>query len=229
MKLIACLLICACAWGAKKKEDPAKQLPLDLYVKEAVARPASSPAYEPSAGSLWTPTASLSDLARDNRASQVDDIVTVIVSEKASAVATGATKTSRASAANSAITAVGGATNPTGPLANLLNLSGNRTLDGQGTTSRDTTLSANVSARVIRVLPNGYLVIEGTKEIQVDSEKQLITVRGVVRPADITTANTVASTQIGDMEVRVNGKGVIADATRRPNVLYRLILGLLPF
>jgi len=81
----------------------------------------------------------------------------------------------------------------------------------------------------VKVLPGGLLLIEGDKNIQVNSEQQSITVRGVVRTADISNANTVASTQVADMEVRVNGKGVIGDAIRRPNVLYRMILGLLPF
>jgi len=81
----------------------------------------------------------------------------------------------------------------------------------------------------VKVLPGGLLLIEGDKNIQVNSEQQSITVRGVVRTVDISNANTVASTQVADMEVRVNGKGVIGDAIRRPNVLYRMILGLLPF
>jgi flagellar L-ring protein precursor FlgH len=51
----------------------------------------------------------------------------------------------------------------------------------------------------------------------------------VVRPADITTANTVSSDKVADMEIHVNGKGVINDAIHRPNFLYRLVLGLLPF
>ena len=86
-----------------------------------------------------------------------------------------------------------------------------------------------MTARVVRVLPGGLLLIEGDKNLQVNSEQQAITVRGIIRTADITTNNTVASTQIADMEIRVNGKGIVGDAVRRPNFLYRLILGLLPF
>jgi flagellar L-ring protein FlgH len=82
---------------------------------------------------------------------------------------------------------------------------------------------------VIAVLPNGYLVVDAVKDVQVDSEHQLISIRGVVRPADITTANTVSSDKVAEMEIHVNGKGVINDAIHRPNFLYRLVLGLLPF
>jgi flagellar L-ring protein precursor FlgH len=122
-----------------------------------------------------------------------------------------------------------GAKSSSSSLANLLGVTGSTTLNGSGTTSRDTTLTTNISARVIAVLPNGYLVVDAVKDVQVDSEHQLISIRGVVRPADITTANTVSSDKVAEMEIHVNGKGVINDAIHRPNFLYRLILGLLPF
>jgi flagellar L-ring protein precursor FlgH len=220
------------AGDSKKTVDKAKTpkpSPLDLYILESAARAKSSPTWEPSPGSLWNPSAGLSDLARDNRASQLDDIVTVIVSEKTSAVANGGTKTARSSAANNSITALAGKTNPAGSLANLLGMTGSSSLNGTGTTSRDTTLTTNISARVIAVLPNGYLVVDAVKDVQVDSEHQLISIRGVVRPADITTANTISSDRVAEMEIRVNGKGVIGDAIHRPMFLYRLLLGLLPF
>jgi flagellar L-ring protein precursor FlgH len=220
------------AGDQKKDKAPPKApppSPLDVYVQQATNRAKSAGALESSPGSLWSPSSGLADLARDNRASQVDDIVTVLVSETTSAVADGGTKTARASAASSSISALAGIKSSTGSLANLLGVTGNQSLNGTGTTSRDTTLTTNISARVVAVLPNGYLVVDAVKEVQVDSEKQLISIRGVVRPADITTANTVSSNQVAEMEIRVNGKGVIADSIHRPNVLYRILLGLLPF
>jgi flagellar L-ring protein precursor FlgH len=86
-----------------------------------------------------------------------------------------------------------------------------------------------MTARVIRVMPGGLLLVQGDKNIQINSETQAITIRGLVRTADISTINTVASTQVGDLEVKLNGKGVVADAVRRPNALYRILLGILPF
>jgi flagellar L-ring protein FlgH len=222
-------------WGAddpkKNKERPKPPVlsPLEQYVQQSATRAKNVTALETSPGSLWNPSAGLSDLARDNRASQVDDMVTVLVAEKTSAVANGGAKTARASAANSSITALAGVKSSGGALANLLGVTGSTTLNGSGTTSRDTTLTTNISARVIAVLPNGYLVVDAVKDVQVDSEHQLISIRGVVRPADITTANTVSSDKVADIEIHVNGKGVINDAIHRPNFLYRLVLGLLPF
>ena len=71
--------------------------------------------------------------------------------------------------------------------------------------------------------------MEGTKDVSVNSERQTITVRGLVRPADLSTANTVLSTRVADLQVRVNGKGVVGDAVKRPFFLTRILLGLLPF
>jgi flagellar L-ring protein precursor FlgH len=124
---------------------------------------------------------------------------------------------------------LGGVTNPLGGLQNLLGSSSDRTLDGKGETSRLTMLTATMAARIVEVLPNGNLVIEGEKSTIINSEQQVITLRGVVRPYDVSVANTISSAQIAQLELKVNGKGVVGDAIRRPNFLYRFFLGLLPF
>ncbi|MCX6630869.1 MAG: flagellar basal body L-ring protein FlgH, partial [Candidatus Solibacter sp.] len=120
-------------------------------------------------------------------------------------------------------------TRATGPWPNLAKVSGEHQLDGQGETSRETSLSTTVAARVTHILPNGYLVVEGNKAVTVNSEAQVITVRGVVRPTDLSTGNVVQSDQLGQLEVRVDGKGLVGDAIRRPFILYRILLGILPF
>lgn len=212
----------------KKKEVQAQQVSaLDQYVEAAHQRAASAVSESP--GSLWSGPATLSNLASDVKARSIDDIVTIVVNEQASAVATGNTKTSRASSANAAITSAAGALSSAGRLANLLNANSAQSLNGDGTTSRTSTLTATLSARVVDVLPNGYLVIEGTKTTLVNSENQVITVRGVVRPNDLSNANTVQSGSVAQLELKINGKGVVNDVIRRPNFLYRLLLGLLPF
>ena len=122
-----------------------------------------------------------------------------------------------------------GATKAAGPLANLAGMSGDSKLQGQGTTSRETVLTTTLAARVTHVLPNGYLVLEGSKEIVVNSENQVVTVRGVLRPSDLTPGNVARSDRLAQMEIRINGKGVVGDAIRRPFILYRLLMGLLPF
>jgi flagellar L-ring protein precursor FlgH len=180
-----------------------------------------------SPGSLYTASGRLADTARDVRASEVNDIVTIVVNEAASAVVSGTSNSSRKSSVNASITGAYGITTP--KLTNLLGATNDTELAGQGSTSRNLTLSTTISARVVEVQSNGNLVIEGTKDIGVNSDKQSITVRGVVRPADLSAANMVNSVQVANLQIKVAGKGVVGDAIRRPNILYRILLGLLPF
>jgi flagellar L-ring protein precursor FlgH len=216
------------AWAAAKKPPkPPEPSALERYVAEATA--AARANNDASPGSLWSSAALFTDLARDLRASRVNDMVTVLVAENASAVSTGNVQTSRVSSATASITALGGATKAAGALANLLGTSGDQELKGAGTIGRTTVISTTLGTRVVHVLPNGYLVVEGVKEIRVSSEQQVITVRGVVRPADLGPNNVVQSDLIAQLEVSVNGKGVVGDSIRRPFILYRLLMGVLPF
>jgi flagellar L-ring protein precursor FlgH len=228
MKWILLLSLCWLPAGAARKK-PAAPPPtaLDRYVAEAEARLAEAAAASP--GSTWQPGSRLADAARDVRASQVDDLLTIVVAEQASAVTSGSTKTQRTTSAKHSVTALGGITRATGPLTNLVGMSGDQQLSGQGTTSRTTTLNTTLTARVIHVLPNGGLVVEASKEMLINAEHQTITVRGVVRPADIDATNSVLSSRLGELDIKVNGKGVVGDAIRRPFILYRILLGLLPF
>ena len=228
MKLALCLIVCAAAVGAaKKKPAPPPNTELDKYVAESKARLADAAPTAP--GAIWSPGSRLADAARDLRASQVDDILTVLVVENASAVAKGTTKTARSSSTKNSVAALAGITKATGPLANLAGMSGDTQLAGEGATSRDIVISTTLTARIAAVLPNGGMLIEATKDVGINSERQTITVRGVVRPADIGRDNTVRSDRLAQLEVQVNGKGVVGDAIRRPFFLYRLLLGLLPF
>lgn len=221
------LLICVPLIGKKKQENATPASALDRYVSEAETRAAENANATP--GSIWRAGSRLADSARDLRASQIDDVLTVVVAEQASAVTTGVTKTQRTTSTQNSVSALAGVVKATSPLANLAGMSGNTQLNGQGTTSRVTTLNTTLTARVIHVLPNGGLVVEATKDVEINSERQTIVVRGVVRPADIDATNSVQSNRLGELEVRVNGKGVVGDAIHRPFFLYRLLLGLLPF
>jgi flagellar L-ring protein precursor FlgH len=211
----------------KKDSQPSA---VDEYVRQAESR-VSTEGGSTTPGSTWSTYSAMTDLTRDPRASRVDDVVTVVVAESASAVTTGGTQTARKSSTATTVTSIPGikSASAIGLISNLPNLSSNTTLNGQGTTSRTTTLNTHLTARVVHVLPNGFLVIEGTKNVQVNSEWQTVTVRGVVRPADLTSDNTVPSERIAQLEVKLDGKGVVNDAIRRPNFLYRLLLGVLPF
>jgi flagellar L-ring protein FlgH len=225
-------LLLPATMAAAKKETKTKTQeisPLDQYIVEAINRRGPSIQNGGSPGSLWNSSALLTDLARDLRASRVDDLVTIQVTEKANASSSGDTKTSRQSGLKTGINSLLGPTAVKGALSQLANVSTNSNLQGQGATSRETVLTTTLSARVTHVLPNGYLVVEGAKDTMINSERQIVTVRGVVRPSDLGPANSISSDKLAQLELRMNGKGVVGDAIRRPNFLYRFLLGILPF
>ena len=213
-------------YAKKKAAQPKAPSPLEIYERDALRQAEQQ---TPTPGSIWTPVAQFADLGRDLRASQVNDLVTIVVNESASAVSTGASETTRTSSVAASITGLAGAKSAASALANLANTTNATALKGDGTTSRTTSLTTTMSARVAQVLPNGYLVLEGSRNIQINSESQIITVRGVIRPADLARDNSVQSSRLAQMEVLLNGKGVVGDAIRRPNFLYRMLLGILPF
>lgn len=210
--------------GAKTKQPQPSEL--DRIIAEAEA---SGAAPRSSPGSLFDPAGRFADVARDLRASQVNDLVTIEVSDHASAISRGATASNRKSSASASIPALGGVTRAAGPLASMAELGGNQKLDGQAETSRESELKTTLTARVTHVLPNGNLVIEGRKSVGVNSERQVVRVRGIARWNDLNGVNRISSDRLALLEVQVDGKGVVNDAIRRPNFLYRLLLGLLPF
>jgi flagellar L-ring protein precursor FlgH len=222
------VVTCGSAVAKDKAKKPPPESALDqtleqIYRAQGTERQALQP------GSVWAPTSLFSDLTSDLRARRVGDIVTILVQEKASAVSSGTVKTQRNSSLQASVSAAAGITRPTGALANLAKAGTTSALDGQGATTRDTTLTATISAVVTQVLPNGSLVVQGTKNVKINSENQVLGLRGIVRPVDLSTVNTVSSDRVAQMDLQVNGKGVVADSVRRPFILYRLIMGILPF
>jgi len=230
LPVILPLLFVSLNFGAQKKSSkdaPAKEpSPIDRLLANT---PPTTRNSTPSPGSAFFATAPLLDLAADVHARNEGDLVTIVVLDQASATSQGVTTQQRTSSASSSISSLFGVKSTHNALNNLANLSGQQQLNGQGTTSRQTTVSTTVSARVLRVLPNGDLIVEGNKLISINSEFQTVSLRGIVRQVDLGPSNNVNSNQVEDLEVRINGRGVVNDAIRRPNFLYRLFLGLLPF
>jgi flagellar L-ring protein FlgH len=156
----------------------------------------------------------MSNLFGDVRASGVNDLVTVHVIE--SVVASGAADATldKRSSANISVGRVFGIDpkfadwfDPTA----LARWSASTGFKGGGATTRSGALSAVVTARVADVMPNGDLVIEGVREIDINGDRQIIVLTGVVRAADIGPGNVVPSTAIGQMRIRYFGRGLIRD------------------
>jgi flagellar L-ring protein FlgH len=207
--------------GEKAKTSDLERYLAKVQASTVPVAPATTP------GSLYSPGARFAALGVDLRATQINDLLTIIVQERAAATSKGTVKATRSSSLKASVGDLYGAA-PAG-LSRLAGLSSNSDLNGEGATTRETNLSTSLSARVVHVLPNGNLVVQGLKEITINDEVQTVVLRGIVRPLDIDTGNAVLSERIADMEVRVNGKGVVGSAIRRPFFLYRLLLGILPF
>ena len=214
------------ARGRKPKVDEDPPPPLAQYIQRAIR---STERTGPSPGSLFVSTGLLADAARDLRASRTGDVVTILVSDNASAISTGVSNTARKSSAAASVSALAGVPKAGALLPNLLGTSNNQQLQAQGTTSRQTTITTNVTTEVVAELPNGNLVLEGKKWIGINSERQQIVLRGIIRPEDLAPDNSIASDRVAELELFVNGKGIVADSIKRPFILYRILLGLLPF
>jgi flagellar L-ring protein precursor FlgH len=210
---------------AAKKMDTVRQDTNHLAVAEAV---------KPAPGAIWRSGTDKGMLFVDHKAREVNDIVTIIVSETSQGGNRASTGTSRDSATAASITSLLGIENAilgsNANMAGTISLGGSHknSLKGQGDTSRNTTLSARISARVIRVLDNGNLMIEGRRQVTVNAEDQYIIISGIIRPADITTENTIASQYVADARIVYTGQGVVNDKMR-PGWMTRVVDWVWPF
>jgi flagellar L-ring protein precursor FlgH len=165
----------------------------------------------PAEGSLWADRASLYE---DQRARRVNDIVTILVSENTNASKKATTNTSRTSTVNDNISSLLGIPSNqvlTKSLAAGIAASGASAFAGEGDTQTATIFTDTISAKVKEVLPNHNLVIESRKETIINNDKQIIVLRGIIRPEDISSINTVSSAQVADAQIYLVGKGVIDD------------------
>ncbi len=183
-------------------------------------------------GSIWQ--ASSIALTEDGKARRIGDIVTIIVTETASASKQAATATGRSSQISAGIPNMLGLeeskiiTSNFADLSKLLNASASSKFDGSGSTSRKETLSATISAKVIDVLPNSNLKIEGRRNVKVNYEDQIVTVKGTIRQRDITAENTINSIYVADAQISYSGEGIISDR-QKPGWLMNVLDKLWPF
>jgi flagellar L-ring protein precursor FlgH len=212
-------LAVGCA-GPQPAQQPVSQTPANqdssLMSPPVQQYPPPAPKTE---GSLYDDARGF-NLFTDNRASRVGDIITINVVETSSADKSAQTDLSRDSTIGAGLTSLLGYETSLGLNGDFapetaLDLEFENEYKGKGTTKRSDNLVAQMSARVIQVLPNDYLVIRGSREITVNREKQYIVLQGVVRPEDISANNTVESTYIADARIDYLGKGDIQRQQRQ--------------
>ena len=167
----------------------------------------------------------MSSLFADVRARSVNDLVTVHVIENVVASGAADSTLDKDSDANIGLRGIFGTDakfadwfDPTA----LARYSASTGFKGSGATTRSGALSAVVTARVSEVLPNGDLVLEGVREIDINGDRQIIVLTGVIRTADVGPGNVVPSTAVGHMRIRYFGRGLIKD-NLTPGWLVRIL------
>ncbi len=167
-------------------------------------------------GSLWKN--GITDIFADRLARKEGDLITIIISETSSASYKAETKADKndSTSINKGI----------GPiLANLIpnwEIGASSKNSGKGSTTAQGSFSARMTAVVKKVLPNGTLMIEGSRTITTNKDTQMIVLSGIIRKEDIRSDNSVLSVSIADAQIKTTGKGMIADRQRR-GILTRLL------
>lgn len=187
-----------------------------------------------SANSLWNNSASLYENVQARR---LNDLVTINVVESISGSGSANTNAGRNSTIDAGVNNIFGL-----PLNfNKLNMFGQGNtfspgvsgsmqdaFKGTGSTDRAGKLVGVITAKVVEVMPNGNLLIESRKNITINNEKQILILRGMVRPDDIALDNTVPSSRVADADIYFVGDGVLQNK-QRPGWLVRFLDKVWPF
>jgi flagellar L-ring protein FlgH len=202
------------------------EVALRAYIDKVRAQQASE---VKTAGSIWSAEGRLVRLGTDAKAFRLHDVVSIVVSENLAASTDGEVKNSRASNASSSITALFGALRPSNSLQNLVKQNSASGLTAQGQSTTNSSLVTTFGAEVVDVLPNGMLVVQATRQLTFSQQTQLIRLRGLIRPEDVSAENQVQSTAMTDLELEVTGRGIVNDSTYRQNPLVRFLEKLVVF
>jgi flagellar L-ring protein precursor FlgH len=172
-----------------------------------------------SAQSLWKADSSRS-LVADRKANAVGDLVTILVQENNSATKDNSTKTAKTSAIDASISSFLYSPSGSGFLSHngqlpAMKLNSSQSFDGGGKISNSEKITARISVRIVDVLPNHNLVVEGRRTTSFAGETQDAVLRGVIRPDDIAPNNTIYSYNVADATIKYVSSGTITDNQRK--------------
>jgi flagellar L-ring protein precursor FlgH len=184
----------------------------------------------PNANSLWRPGSRT--FLRDQRAAQVGDLITILVSIADTAQLQNETQRSRVGADSMGVPQLFGMQTRWLPRAatpaTLLSTNSSDTSDGKGSINRSDTVTLRVAATITQVLPNGNLVVGGRQEVRVNAELRELAVQGVIRPQDIASDNTIQHDRLAEARIAYGGRGTISDL-QQPRYGQQLLDILSPF
>lgn len=228
---LAGLLLAGCSGSRIASRMP----PAPESYKSSRGADAIEPGLKPT--SLWRPNAELTRAYDDHRARRIGDLVTVIVSETSEASKQASTSLGRDSSVDVGVDAAFGL--PThlgladiysngGDFSPSVKAGGSNSFKGTGTTSRKESLKTTVACRVMDILPDGNLLVEGRRQVEVNDEVQFLYVRGIARPVDISPNNAISSFALADAEILYDGTGAIT-SEQKPGWMYRVLSAIWPF
>jgi len=188
------------------------------------AEPAQHAQEAPDNGAIYQVDSDIR-LFEDIKARRVGDVITIILQESTAASKSASTATDKATSVNVDSPTILGAVptfntphwlpldnNHDNTLQNILNSS--NTFEGKGDSSQSNSLNGNITVTVADVLSNGNLVVRGEKWLTLNQGEEFVRISGIVRPQDISTANTVMSSQVADARIAYSGEGMIANSNR---------------
>jgi flagellar L-ring protein precursor FlgH len=188
--------------------------PVMASAREPLPQPAT-------ANSLWRTGART--FFNDQRAGRVGDILTVLVTVNDSAKTQNTTNTGLTTSNAMGVPNFFGLESTLGKIlpgaydpAKMITTNSANSSQGAGGVNRVEQINLTIAAVVTQVLPNGNLVIQGTQEIKTNNDVRQLTVAGIVRPEDISSSNTIASSQIAEARVNYGGRGDIAAVQKTP-------------
>ncbi len=198
---------------------PAALVPVEqAYLPSPAVRPESRPA---SANSLWRTGART--FFGDQRARHIGDILTVSIDIDDRAQTQNTTNRSRTNDINGGVSNFFGLENSLGRAfpggfdpQNLVGIQGQSNATGTGSVNRSERVNLTIAAVVTDVMANGNLVIQGRQEVRTNREVRELTVAGIVRPEDISSANTIDHTQIAEARISYGGRGDISRVQATP-------------
>lgn len=166
----------------------------------------------PSNGAIYQASYGYAPLTSGSRASQVGDILTIVLVER--------TQASKSNTATTDRTGEIGLTPPTtGPLDLFMptdiNASGNQSFNGKGGATQSNALSGEISVTIAEVFPNGTMRVRGEKLVTLNRGDEYVRISGIVREVDISADNRIASTRVADARITYSGRGEIARASRQ--------------
>lgn len=206
--------------GAAPTAAKAAEIVVPDSQDKALARYLEAARATPSDPSAW-----MQSLAVDVRARRLNDLVTVRVEESIAAAGTTDASVSKSGSGSVGISSLFGLQNkiPAGVgLSDLAGAQSDTGFKGAGSTNRASTLSATISARVAEVLPNGDLLVEGVREIEINGDRQVVVLTGIARVVDIGPGNVVSSASLGQLRIRYFGRGLTKNSMS-PGWLLRLL------